>query len=105
MAIRPTASQAAVLREVLRSWLLNGRAPTVREVCQACGWSSPNAVYDHASRLQRDGFLRPGRALALTSKGLAHAAEEHSPEWLIERAAEVESIAQTLRRAAVGEAT
>lgn len=61
MTTRPLTPPTARALEVL-AWIHayqadRGYAPKIREVCDAFGWSSPNAAALHIARLERRGLL------------------------------------------------
>jgi repressor LexA len=66
-----TLRQAAVL-DFLRTFVADhGYPPTIREICQRFGISSPNGVVCHLRALERVGAIRRdpnrSRAIVLTS--------------------------------------
>jgi repressor LexA len=62
-----TRRQAEVLDFVARFSAERGMPPTVREIGQALGMASPNAVADHLAVLERKGYLsrEPGKSRAI----------------------------------------
>ena len=77
---RPVASvlserQGEVLQLIGEALRERGYAPTVREICQQLGMSSPANVHRHLHVLQDQGFLRMDartmRSIVLTEDGIA----------------------------------
>ena len=70
----PTKRQRDVLRAIHYSAMALGTSPTYRDLCEALGVKSKNAVNDHLVKLEEKGLIvkRPGRCrgLALTVAGL-----------------------------------
>ena len=73
----PTERQLELLRTIDTAIKRDGFAPTVRELCNAFGWTSTNAAASHLRSLKAKGLLewRDGnsRTLKLTPAGLAKA--------------------------------
>ena len=59
-----TEKQQEIFNFVLHSLREEGAIPTVREICQAFGYSSTNAVNSHLKALTKKGYIsrRPGAA-------------------------------------------
>lgn len=59
-----TAKQQEIFNFILTSLREEGAIPTVREICQAFGFSSTNAVNSHLEALTKKGYIsrRPGAA-------------------------------------------
>ncbi len=59
-----TSRQQEIFDFILRSLREEGAIPSVREICQAFGFSSTNAVNSHLEALARKGYInrRPGTA-------------------------------------------
>lgn len=53
-----TERQAAILRYLHRHWRTERVLPSMREIAQAFGLRSTNAVSDHLRALERKGYLR-----------------------------------------------
>lgn len=53
-----THQQRRVLRMMLAHTLRHAVPPTVREVCEAFGWTSTNGAFAHVKALARKGYLR-----------------------------------------------
>jgi len=68
-----TVTQTDVLRYILSCWL-SGFLPSVREICDEFGWSSPNAAATHLRELRRKGYVAEcdnnKAALMLTDESL-----------------------------------
>ena len=60
MTDKITKRQQAVLDVIEQCIREKGFGPTVREVCQALGLSSPSTVHGHLSRLEEKGYIRRG---------------------------------------------
>lgn len=58
-----------VLDHIVDTWK-TGDLPTRREICDAMGWSSVNAVAVHIESLRAAGYITAGPRIALTSEGL-----------------------------------
>lgn len=52
-----TARQRQVLTVIARSFRDHGRAPSIREMCDAMGIESPNGIYCHLLALARKGVI------------------------------------------------
>lgn len=74
----PTRRQREVLQAVHAYHQDHGYPITVRELCNALGLSSTNAVYCHVCLLERKGLVRRdrfrSRTLQLTDAGLREVA-------------------------------
>ncbi|MCC8190387.1 MAG: hypothetical protein LIP77_07085, partial [Planctomycetes bacterium] len=59
-----TPRQQDIFDFILTSLREDGAIPTVREICQAFGFSSTNAVNSHLEALTKTGYInsRPGAA-------------------------------------------
>ncbi len=59
-----TARQQEIFDFILRSLREEGAIPSIREICQAFGFSSTNAVNSHLEALVKKGYInrRPGTA-------------------------------------------
>ena len=70
MALKITRRQQAVLDCIEDCVREKGYGPTVREVCQALGLSSPSTVHVHLKALEEKGFIKrdplKSRSIALT---------------------------------------
>jgi repressor LexA len=75
----PTARGVELLAWIQAYCDTHGFSPTVREMCSAFAWASPNACQCHLQRLGRCGLLeiRPGRSrtVRVTPAGRAVLAE------------------------------
>lgn len=67
-----TGASAAILKWILECWL-SGFLPSVREIADAFGYKSTNAVQTHLKRLKEAGMLadRHGKPLELTDEAMA----------------------------------
>ena len=52
-----TKTQQAILKAICRSIRDTGRQPTIREIGQRFGITSPNGVVCHLKALQRKGYV------------------------------------------------
>lgn len=72
-ALAPSPRQLAVLRLIFDGRRQHGHPPTIRELGDALGVRSTNAVADHLRALRKKGlvFWQPtkGRTLAVTAAG------------------------------------
>ena len=70
MALKITRRQQAVLDCIEDCVRDKGYGPTVREVCQALGLSSPSTVHVHLKALEEKGYIKrdplKSRSIALT---------------------------------------
>lgn len=66
----PTPAQARVLRAIQDLSRKLGYPPTMREVGEACGFSSTQAVYDHVVIMERRGLVSRARRSARTLRVL-----------------------------------
>ncbi len=70
MAIKITKRQKAVLDDIERHIVEKGYGPTVREVCEDLGLSSPSTVHVHLKALEEKGFIKrdplKSRSISLT---------------------------------------
>lgn len=70
MAIKITRRQQAVLDCIEQSVREKGYGPTVREVCQSLGLSSPSTVHVHLKALEEKGYIKrdplKSRSISLT---------------------------------------
>ncbi len=70
MTKKVTKRQQAVLDDIERHIKEKGYGPTVREVCQDLGLSSPSTVHVHLKALEEKGFIKrdplKSRSIALT---------------------------------------
>lgn len=70
MALKITRRQQAVLDCIEECVRDKGYGPTVREVCQALGLSSPSTVHVHLKALEEKGYIKrdplKSRSIALT---------------------------------------
>lgn len=68
--IKATKRQQAVLNCIEDSILAKGYGPTVREVCQSLGLSSPSTVHVHLKALEEKGLIKrdplKSRSISLT---------------------------------------
>ncbi len=53
-----TDRQHAVLTHIRQTVALRGYPPSVREICEAVGLSSPSTVHSHLTALERAGYIR-----------------------------------------------
>lgn len=62
-----TKRQEEIFQFILRSLREEGVIPSVREICDAFGFASTNAVNDHLAALARKGYInrRPGLARSI----------------------------------------
>jgi repressor LexA len=80
-----TARQAEVLRAIARHYREHGVPPTVREVCEAMGFSSPNALSCHLEALARKGAIvwrQDGRSRGIVLAACEEAAKKAAAELL-----------------------
>ena len=79
-----TQRQGELLKFILQYTFRNMYQPSSREICDALGISSTNAVSDHLKALHRKGYIKfnssnaKARALELTDKAL-DAVDIHDP--------------------------
>lgn len=70
MTIKITKRQQAVLDDIERHIAEKGYGPTVREVCEDLGLSSPSTVHVHLKALEEKGFIKrdplKSRSISLT---------------------------------------
>lgn len=70
MTIKITKRQQAVLDDIERHIMEKGYGPTVREVCEDLGLSSPSTVHVHLKALEEKGFIKrdplKSRSISLT---------------------------------------
>lgn len=70
MGIKVTKRQQAVLDDIEKHILEKGYGPTVREVCQDLGLSSPSTVHVHLKALEEKGLIKrdplKSRSISLT---------------------------------------
>lgn len=70
MTIKITKRQQAVLDDIERHITEKGYGPTVREVCEDLGLSSPSTVHVHLKALEEKGFIKrdplKSRSISLT---------------------------------------
>ncbi|MBA4187554.1 MAG: hypothetical protein C0467_06000 [Planctomycetaceae bacterium] len=55
-----TDQQRKVLTAIVTFWGEHQRPPSIREICDALGFSGPNAITYHMKALVRKGFIRMG---------------------------------------------
>lgn len=76
---QPTARALEVLGWIAAYHDERGYSPTVREMCEAFSWSSPNSCQQHLERLGRAGLLEVlparSRTARVTEAGRAALAE------------------------------
>lgn len=74
MGDKITKRQQAVLDNIRKHILEKGYGPTVREVCQELGLSSPSTVHVHLKALEEKGFIKrdplKSRSISLTDSYL-----------------------------------
>lgn len=74
MGDKITKRQQAVLDDIRRHIFEKGYGPTVREVCQDLGLSSPSTVHVHLKALEEKGFIKrdplKSRSISLTDSYL-----------------------------------
>lgn len=75
MTIKITKRQKAVLDDIERHIAEKGYGPTVREVCEDLGLSSPSTVHVHLKALEEKGFIKRD-PLKSRSISLTYAVEE-----------------------------
>lgn len=75
MTIKITKRQQAVLDDIERHISEKGYGPTVREVCEDLGLSSPSTVHVHLKALEEKGFIKRD-PLKSRSISLTYAVEE-----------------------------
>jgi hypothetical protein len=66
--VRLTESQVKVLKFMVRQYQ-EGATPSVREICEEMGWSSPNAAHQHIRGIASKGLLElqgRGRTIRIT---------------------------------------
>lgn len=63
-----TPVQRKILTWISDTVSAKGYRPTIREMCTAFGWRSPNNAMEHMRRMRRDGLVdwREGLARTLT---------------------------------------
>lgn len=70
MTIKITKRQRAVLDDIERHIVEKGYGPTVREVCEDLGLSSPSTVHVHLKALEEKGYIKrdplKSRSISLT---------------------------------------
>ena len=70
MTIKITKRQRAVLDDIEKHIIEKGYGPTVREVCEDLGLSSPSTVHVHLKALEEKGFIKrdplKSRSISLT---------------------------------------
>lgn len=64
----PTARAVELLTWIAGYCDERGYSPTVREMCRAFGWTSPNACMQHLHRLVRCGLLELVPTLCRTAR-------------------------------------
>jgi repressor LexA len=65
-----------ILVEIEDYWSANGWFPSIREIAQAVGFSSPSSVHRHLVTLEHEGFIErygPQNRYRLTEKELPRA--------------------------------
>ena len=71
MSEKPSKKQQAVLDCIRRSIQEKGYGPTVREICQDLGLSSPSTVHVHLNSLEEKGYIKrdplKSRSITLTN--------------------------------------
>jgi hypothetical protein len=67
----PTARALELLAWITRYCDRHGYSPTVREMCDAFHWSSPNACQQHLERLTRCGLIDGLEARTRTTRPTA----------------------------------
>lgn len=88
-----SSRQTEILRMIEESLLAQGYPPTVREIGQAVGLSSPASVQNHLATLEEKGYIRRGaakrRAIEVVSgrlgalpKNGAHGRGQDTSAWL-----------------------
>ncbi len=75
MTIKITKRQRAVLDDIEKHIAEKGYGPTVREVCEDLGLSSPSTVHVHLKALEEKGFIKRD-PLKSRSISLTYAVEE-----------------------------
>lgn len=75
MTIKITKRQQAVLDDIEKHIIEKGYGPTVREVCEDLGLSSPSTVHVHLKALEEKGFIKRD-PLKSRSISLTYAVEE-----------------------------
>src|SRR5690349_23095277 len=76
-----TARQREILEVIERNMRDHGYPPSVREIGEAVGLTSPSTVHNHLATLQRLGYLRrdPTKPRAIEVRGGAGANAERRP--------------------------
>lgn len=72
-ATKPLTERQQQIMDLIREGVERGRAPTVREIAQACGIASPNGVMCHLRALEKKGHItreRHSRNISLVARGL-----------------------------------
>lgn len=70
----PTPRQVEVLRYLARHQAQRGYGSTMRQMCEAFGWSSTHAAFDYVRALKRKGLVTSApltaRSIVLTPRAL-----------------------------------
>ncbi len=80
-----TERQREIYRIIVTHFRDHGHAPTVREVCGAAGFSSPNAIRGHLAALHRGGLIvvrSNGTSRGIEVPALAKAVRETASSML-----------------------
>ncbi len=77
-----SAKQQQVLRFIVQYISVNQTAPTVREICEACGLSSPATVQGHLDRLEKKGYIRRNPPRSRSIELLVDIGDPSEPEDL-----------------------
>lgn len=84
MGEKISRKQRAVLDDIHKSILEKGYGPTVREICQDLGLSSPSTVHAHLKTLEEKGYIKrdplKSRSISLTEMYFETLEEEKPPE-------------------------
>ena len=78
MAEKVTKRQQAVLDCIEECIREKGYGPTVREVCQSLGLSSPSTVHVHLKALEEKGLIKRD---PLKSRSIALTYSSKTPRW------------------------
>ncbi len=75
------SKQQQILDFINKTISESGYSPTVREICEAVGLSSPSTVHGYLKRLERDGVIKKeaskSRTLMTTQPNISHMEKEY----------------------------
>lgn len=80
MAEKVTKRQQAVLDCIEECIREKGYGPTVREVCQSLGLSSPSTVHVHLKALEEKGLIKRDRSEEEETRGEVENDDESAPD-------------------------